>query len=125
MKGSTHMNDSDNLKKYQQRLAEINDTSTPLTELSIDDLARDGEALLAAEEKSNKKKSPKTEVKRIPVVNGNNPYVKAREQTLASYPEWKRTEMLLLEKTKKTKDNRHYEEFCRLVTALGDSLSNK
>jgi hypothetical protein len=110
-------NQDDNLKKYRERLKQFSqeDLTPPSRELTIDEIAAEGEKLLA---KSST--PPPVEVKRP--VSKNNPYFQARNQLLAKYPDWKQGELLKMERERNT-NNRFYMEFVEEVIFLGDQLS--
>ncbi len=109
---------NENLKKYQERIQNLPKASE--RELTIDDLAAEGEKLLKVK---TPKKTKKVAVEEEKPLNESNPYVKARLEILSKYPEWKKIEMLMLEKTKNTEGNRHYSEFVKAVIYLGDAYS--
>jgi hypothetical protein len=112
-------NHEENLRKYQERIKMYTkqELTPPDHELTIDELAVEGAILLAKEGKTEDP-IPKPS----PVVSSKNPYLQARNQVLNKYPEWKRIELLRMEKDNKT-DNYTYKEFVKEVRMLGDSLS--
>ena len=57
-------------------------------------------------------------------VNKSNPYLMARTQILNDFPQWRRNEVMQMEKENNI-DNHHYENFVHLVAELGDIISDK
>lgn len=87
---------------------------------SFSELIKEGEKLLAEDKKESPKKSSKKET--LPPTS-TNPYLQARHNVLAKYPQWRREEVARLEKEGDI-NNRHYDDFIRDVAAEGDRLTN-
>lgn len=121
-----------NLKRYQERLKELEGQLVPSPDLPLeqlmDHLAKEGAAILNAEAKTKPAKKivpKKDESQRLSnslAASSKNPYVRARHQILMAYPEWRRKEIATLEKTGNT-DDKHYKDFVHEVAILGDKLS--
>lgn len=123
----------DNLKRYKERLKELEGQLVPSpdlpTEQLMEHLAKEGEALLAAEAPKKvvgkivpKKQDETPRLNTALAAASKNPYVRARAQVLMKYPEWRRKEIATMERTGNT-DNKHYEDFVHEVATLGDKLS--
>ena len=119
----------DNLELYKQFLSNRNIETASIESIpTIDALAKEGLALLEAEEKLSKK-TIKDAAKKSEDIK--NPYVKAKMQLLAAMPSWKQE---LLHKMAKEKaagtwkyhdgNERTYNEFCHEIVKRGDSLSS-
>lgn len=106
-------NTSENLKKYK-RSSKIKSVP-PVLEYDLKQICKEGQELLDAEEK-NKPITP-------PALTESNPYFKSRLEILKKYPQWRRNEVLTMEKNKDI-DNQHYMAFVREVVSLGDKYSN-
>lgn len=126
----------ENLKRYLERMKELEGQLVPSPDLPTEQLmihlAKEGEALLAAEAKLPPKKvvgkivPKKDESSRLSntlAASSKNPYIRARQQVLMKYPEWRRKEIATIEKNGDF-DNKHYQDFVKEVAALGDKLSN-
>ena len=57
---------------------------------------------------------------RTTALDGETPYLKARLKILADYKEWRRNEVLEMERTMNI-DNPHYAAFVKEVADLGDT----
>lgn len=127
----------DNLKKFQQRLKELDGQLVPSPSLPpealMSHLAKEGHILLATEAKAAPlKPSPqKDESKRLSntlASTSKNPYIRARAQILSGWANnprtaWRAKEIESMEAGRIPKD-RHYDEFVKEVAELGDKLSN-
>ena len=93
---------------------------------------KEGEALLAAEEKTKAKGSVKPEPfkQASPALEdalakmSDNPYIRARTEILRKMTPEARSVIEQMEKGTKAKDTR-YDTFCKAVTIRGDQLSAK
>jgi len=84
---------------------------------SLDEVIAEGNALL----KLDAKKSKKDFEKAFTPSTAKNPYIKAREEVLASMPVEIRKAILQLEKT--NKEHHSYKDFVKSVMKLGDQFS--
>lgn len=66
-----------------------------------------------------KQRTKAAEVTSSATVSKDNPYYKARQRVLSDLPEWRRKEVLEMEKIGNV-DNRYYEDFVRQVIALAE-----
>lgn len=93
---------------------------------------KEGEALLAAEEKTKPKNSvkPAGSVKPSPALEdalakmSDNPYVRARVEILTKMGPTARSVIEKMEKGELSKDDR-YDKFCKAVTVRGDQISSQ
>jgi hypothetical protein len=99
----------------------------------ITEALKEGNRLLAEEEKSKGKSSPKQDDKKkldtALSTSSKNPYVQARIQVLNGWKKdphtaWRVNEIESMENGTIPKDY-HYDEFVRAVADLGDTLSNQ
>lgn len=125
----------ENLKRYQERLSELqkNGDLVPSPELPTDKLiqhlAAEGEKLLMAEAKVNRKIAPKKSTDETKLTNAlglssKNPYIRARVMVLQKYSTWRQKEIARMEQHNDI-NNKFYLEFVKAVADLGDQLSNK
>lgn len=117
-----------NLEKYRTHLRNTGyDKLRPMKNQPADDnelmkrLGEEGMKLL--EEEANTRTPPKTLDAALGATDPN-PYIRARIQVLKDLPADKRARIELMERDKKT-DNPIYEEFARMVSLLGDKLSDE
>lgn len=73
------------------------------------------------EEFNRSERASYTEKPATPPTGETTPYLRARVQVLMRYPEWRRNEVLEMERVNDL-DNRHYGDFVKEVVALGDSF---
>jgi len=123
----------DNFKKYQERLAELNNTIDQQTILSassdlpsgqlINDLIKDGNLLLESETKSIRKSKVQSKEKNPDTIDvaSKNPYIRARIMVLNKMPAFKRKEIEEMEKTGNI-ENDKYKQFVKEVSNIGDTL---
>ena len=128
------IDNEDNLKRYQAHLAQLHSegglvpTDLPPKTHLIDHLAAEGHKLLAKEGATQTTSSvavKKDETQRLSnalASSSKNPYVRARFEVLMKYPEWRRKEIAMMEKTNNI-NNKFYKEFVQAVIILGDKLS--
>lgn len=86
---------------------------------TIAELVAEGDALLAKEANT---KPTSSCPKQVTKTTSNNPYIIARETVLNGFEEWKRNEILTMEKEKNI-NNRWYNDFIKEVISVGDSLT--
>jgi hypothetical protein len=98
------MTNNSNLKKSKQQ--------------SIADAVKEGLALLAEESPTMPPVEPTATI-----LPSKNPYLKARKQVLAGYPEWRRKEIAQMEASKNT-EHRFYQDFVDAIIYQGNILSN-
>lgn len=109
-----------NLERFKKALEKKGDVS-PLSNPSIDDLAKEGAAMLVQDEK-------KVEAV-IKEVKETNPYLQAKLKILAKMPLWKQGLLnklgkeKLAGKTHSSGDDRMWDEFCKDIILLGNTLS--
>lgn len=124
---------SENLKKYQARLKELEQEGalTPPPILPDDELIRhlaaEGNQLLDIDAKTSKKKTVSHDKAKLEAVLGltsKNPYIRARTAILLKYPADKRNAIKDME-TSGNINNFRYDAFVKEVAALGDQLSDK
>lgn len=84
-------------------------------DMTMDNLAKEGNALLSQE--------PKPSFKPIEEVAKDNPYIMARNKIFENFP-WKKPEMERMEREGKT-DCRLYMDFVKEVDELGNYFYNK
>lgn len=116
-------NNTENLRRYQEHLREIGSLTPPDHEQTIDELAAEGMKLLEVE--ANQKPHPPSSKKVLENALGamsKNPYIRARLKVLHNLPAWRKAEIERMEKTGDTQ-NKYYQEFVKMVTDMGDSLS--
>jgi hypothetical protein len=108
----------------RKNLKMLNNAEVEINNINITKWVAEGEALMAEEEKLQKKtivkETKKLESKLDP--KSPNPYLRARCEILLKYPEEKRKLIELMEKGEKSKDHR-YDAFVKDVTTLGDKMS--
>ena len=111
---------TDKKTKYQESvIARGYQNLVPLkTEPTIEELLKEGHALLNAES------SPAKEGKAPEPAPGapTNPYVRAREKVLSDLPKSRREKILAMESNNDI-SNKTYNEFIKHVTELGDKYS--
>ena len=101
--------------------------SKPENNMSMDELAKDGNVLLEADTKSVAPVPPPVIA---PAVEITNPYIKAKNYLLSIMNDWKRGQIERIGKDKLNNlkindaDERMFEEFCIDLTRLGNSLSD-
>lgn len=66
-----------------------------------------------------KRRTKAAEVTSSATVSSDNPYYQARQRVLKDLPEWRRKEVLDMEKTGDI-ENRYYDDFVRQVIALAE-----
>lgn len=123
---------SENLKKYQARLKELEQEGalTPSPILSDDELIRhlaaEGNQLLDMDAKASKKNitQDKPKLEAVLGLTSKNPYIRARTAILLKYPADKRNSIKDMEQTGNINNSR-YDAFVKEVVILGDQLSDK
>lgn len=129
MAKSSKGSSNSNYDKYLTNLKHRGYDKLPIPdhEESLDEIIAEGEKLLLEDEAKKKKQtvsSPSVASKSPPKpVSPENPYLKARNQTLKDYGE-KKAKMILKMEAEKDVDNDIYTCFYQRVMELGDKLSN-
>ncbi len=119
------MNDEDEtLEKALKDIFQERGKLKPIpSQQSIEDAIKEGNALIKEENKNPQVEKKKKQSKKISVKGDqNNPYVKAKKQILSKMENWKREEIIQMEKDGDL-DNKFYIAFVKEVAILGDSLS--